>query len=76
MALAQGALHRHDPCHICRAEELGRRGHTAVHLSEAVHGVLVAGDSCQQLLQLGRRWLQRRELGGELIHRQHLRITT
>ena len=59
MALAQGTLHRHHPCHTCRAEELGRRGDTAVHLSETVHGALVAGDSCQQLLQLGRRWLTR-----------------
>ena len=31
-------------------------------------------DGADQLLHLGRRWLQRRELAGEFVHRQHVLV--
>ena len=41
---------------------------------ERVHRVLVAVDGAEQLLHLRRRRLERRQLGGELVDRQHLRV--
>ena len=46
----------------------------ALTLSEAVHRLLVAVHRAEQLLHLGRRRLERRELARELVHRQHVLV--
>ena len=42
--------------------------------ANAVHRFLIAVDRAKQLLHLGRRRLQRRQLAREFVHRQHVLV--
>ena len=55
-------------------EELDRRHGAGDDADERVHGVVVAVHGSEQLLHLGRRRFERRQLGGELVDRQHLGV--
>ena len=63
-----------DAADVRFGEELGRRRHARVDARESVHRLLVPVHRAEQLLHLGRRRLERRELAGELEHRQHVRV--
>ena len=63
-----------DRVDIVRCKKFRRRYRAGVQARKSVHGCLVAVNRPKELLQLGRRRLQRCELAGEVVHRPDLRV--